>query len=205
MDANGRQPRENSRDRRRRETRESLLNAAYDLFCTLGYAGTSLDEVADRAGFTKGAIYAHFDGKEGLFLTLIERTTTSLVSQWMEPDPGRTADGQPEADGIGEWLSQAMHERRDWFLVTAEFALLAARKPALAARQLAAVDRVCDDIASWLTRIGVDATTTEISSMSRLLLAMMNGLVLHTALDETIDTAADLRLGMKLFTGIPRT
>ncbi len=45
---------------------DALLNAAFRVFATRGYHGTRLEEVADEAGLTKGAIYYHFEGKEDL-------------------------------------------------------------------------------------------------------------------------------------------
>jgi AcrR family transcriptional regulator len=50
------------------ETRARLLASALDLFEARGYHGTSVDEVVDRAGLTKGAFYHHFDSKEDLLL-----------------------------------------------------------------------------------------------------------------------------------------
>jgi AcrR family transcriptional regulator len=52
---------------RRARTTMSLRIAARDLFAGLGYEGASLDAVAFRAGFSKGAIYVHFPAKQDLF------------------------------------------------------------------------------------------------------------------------------------------
>ena len=48
-------------------TRRAVLTAARSLFGRKGYAQTSVDEIADAARVTKGAVYHHFDGKEALF------------------------------------------------------------------------------------------------------------------------------------------
>jgi AcrR family transcriptional regulator len=53
-------------------TRERLLGEAQRLFRERGYAATSLEQVAEAAGVTKGAIYGHFSSKEDLLLTAIE-------------------------------------------------------------------------------------------------------------------------------------
>ncbi|QWC83967.1 TetR/AcrR family transcriptional regulator [Nocardioidaceae bacterium] len=50
-----------------RSTREALLEAAEDLFTAEGYSGTSLDAVVAQARVTKGALYHHYSGKQGLF------------------------------------------------------------------------------------------------------------------------------------------
>ena len=50
-----------------RSTREALLDAATELFTSEGYTGTSLDVVVAEARVTKGALYHHYSGKQGLF------------------------------------------------------------------------------------------------------------------------------------------
>jgi AcrR family transcriptional regulator len=52
-------------------TRAKLLEAARDIFVTAGYRGATLDSIAARAGFTKGAVYWHFPNKQALFLALV--------------------------------------------------------------------------------------------------------------------------------------
>lgn len=53
------------------KTRESLLVAARSLFSHLGYASTTLEQVAKEAGVTRGAVYWHFGSKAELYIDLI--------------------------------------------------------------------------------------------------------------------------------------
>lgn len=53
-------------------TRERLLGEARRLFRERGYAATSLEQIAEAAGVTKGAIYGHFSSKEDLLISAIE-------------------------------------------------------------------------------------------------------------------------------------
>lgn len=53
--------------------REAILDAAQASFLELGYAATSMDALAARAGVSKATIYAHFTGKEELFAAVINR------------------------------------------------------------------------------------------------------------------------------------
>jgi AcrR family transcriptional regulator len=55
-------------------TRERVIAEARRLFRERGYAATSLEQVAEAAGVTKGAIYGHFSSKEDLLLSAIEAT-----------------------------------------------------------------------------------------------------------------------------------
>jgi AcrR family transcriptional regulator len=61
-----------SRAEQRAQTREALLDAAAKVFAQRGFHGASVDAIAEEAGYTKGAVYAHFDSKEGLFLALVD-------------------------------------------------------------------------------------------------------------------------------------
>jgi AcrR family transcriptional regulator len=58
---------------RRQETREEVLAAASRAFARNGFHGTSLDAVAEEAGFSRGAVYYNFADKEELFLELLDR------------------------------------------------------------------------------------------------------------------------------------
>src|SRR5215831_13576119 len=54
-------------------TREQVLQAALRVFRHKGYAATTLEEIAQEAGFTRGAIYSHFEGKAQLYQLLIQQ------------------------------------------------------------------------------------------------------------------------------------
>lgn len=61
------------------DTRTKILEAARRVFASNGYEGTTLDQVANDAGMTKGAVYWHFSSKSDLFLALCERSLTQLL------------------------------------------------------------------------------------------------------------------------------
>jgi AcrR family transcriptional regulator len=71
-------------------TRLALLAAARELFGERGYAATSIEEIAARAGVTKGAVYHHFGGKGDLFQDVYEQVmrevSDRVVSRFNEPD-----------------------------------------------------------------------------------------------------------------------
>ena len=72
-------------------TRAALLDAARELFGSVGFADTSLDEVVARAHVTKGALYHHLGSKEGLFAAVYEQVqrevSDRVVEQFLLPDP----------------------------------------------------------------------------------------------------------------------
>jgi AcrR family transcriptional regulator len=62
-----------TRSERKARTRAELVDAAERLFRRDGFHATSVDAIADEAGYTKGAVYSNFGGKEDLFFAVYER------------------------------------------------------------------------------------------------------------------------------------
>lgn len=67
-------------------TREQLLRSAAELFADRGYAGVSLEDIAQAAGFTKGAVYSHFGSKEQVFLAAVRRVAEQAAAD-ADPAP----------------------------------------------------------------------------------------------------------------------
>ncbi|MFH1007498.1 MAG: TetR/AcrR family transcriptional regulator [Candidatus Latescibacterota bacterium] len=63
---------ETRRAREKAMRRRELLDAAKRMFAQKGYAATTIDEIAQEADFSKGAMYGYFEGKEDLFFSLIQ-------------------------------------------------------------------------------------------------------------------------------------
>ena len=121
------------RDERRQETRLLLLQAAATLFARRGYDGVSLDAVAEEAGFTKGAVYAHFSGKQDLLAGLValhsEQRLGRLRSVLDQPRPLDQRVRQLLAPYFG-----GSEEAESWCLLFVELWLQAARDPELRPR-----------------------------------------------------------------------
>jgi AcrR family transcriptional regulator len=68
--------------RRRKDARpEEIISAALEVFADRGFAATKLEDVARRAGVTKGTIYLYFENKEALFKALIRQTIVPVIAQ----------------------------------------------------------------------------------------------------------------------------
>ena len=80
---------------RRKEARpQELLDAALELFVEKGYAATRLEDVAARAGVSKGTLYLYFDGKQALFKAVVQEGVVPLIEEgealiqsWQGPAP----------------------------------------------------------------------------------------------------------------------
>src|SRR3712207_5960000 len=76
--------RRSRREERREETRAELTAAATEVFAERGFNRASLDEIARKAGYTTGAIYHHFGGKDALFLAVFEQYAITRVGELAE-------------------------------------------------------------------------------------------------------------------------
>lgn len=77
-------------------TRLALLEAALHLFAEKGYSKTTLSDIAQRAGFTRGAVYWHFDGKPIIF--------NEVMAHYDAPLKKLLAKELDDAEGPKEWL-----------------------------------------------------------------------------------------------------
>ena len=82
---------------RTEETQAKILRAAEVIFSEQGFEKTQLEEIATRAGYTRGAIYAHYADKEDLFLALC-RTGDDPVHGDMASDGSRAGGQQAAGD-----------------------------------------------------------------------------------------------------------
>src|SRR5512133_1506997 len=61
------------------EVRKKIIEAAYNLFLSRGYAGTTMDGIAGALGVTKPALYQYFPGKEELYAAVAEHARQELT------------------------------------------------------------------------------------------------------------------------------
>jgi AcrR family transcriptional regulator len=87
--------RHDGRRRRKAERPGEILEAAFAEFSRNGYATTTLDHIAERAGVTKGTIYVYFENKEHLFISMVRELMTAkleTVNEMAERHDGATVD-----------------------------------------------------------------------------------------------------------------
>src|SRR4051812_7163619 len=109
-------------------TRTALVQAARQVFASRGFEGASLDEIAETAGYTRGAIYKHFANKEDLFFAVVETFNTDILDSFaerLEADAMTALDNQQTA---ATWM-RALAGHREMWALGLEYSLYEYRNP----------------------------------------------------------------------------
>ena len=118
---------------RREDTRQQVLAAAARVFARNGFHATSLEAVAEEAGFSRGAVYYNFSDKEELFLELLDRRCTERAQDLREvfSDGGDDVEATSrQAQLAAQQALDAMTGDAEWRALYMEFLAHAARNPA---------------------------------------------------------------------------
>jgi AcrR family transcriptional regulator len=132
-------------------TRDLLLGAAEQVFARVGYEKAQVEQIAEAAGFSKGALYAHFKSKEELFLALFEAKATSYQARLRH-----ALDGAPtreeKIDAFRSFYVDLSKEK-DWALITLEVKLFSTRHPEVKERIRQIDEHLGDSLEGTLTRL----------------------------------------------------
>ncbi len=161
-------------------SREQLLTAASRVFARRGYHGASMSEIAAEAGFSKGALYWNFAGKEELFFALLDeldKRLSVLIAASASGPAGQERTGELSRD-----LSAVLADARDVVLLFHEYSALAVRDPQVAARYAERNGRIRKEIAASAQArhelLGVPLTIPA-EHMATALIALVAGLSLQ--------------------------
>jgi AcrR family transcriptional regulator len=132
-----------SRAEKKLQTRSRLLDAAQKVFASRGFADASLDEIAEVAGLTKGAVYSNFDKKLDLLLAVLdERMNRRFMEITETVDMGRALPEQA-AQG-GQLFMDAFQEERDLYLLWLECSVHSVHDPDVR-QELVKLDHIARD------------------------------------------------------------
>jgi AcrR family transcriptional regulator len=123
---------------RRAETRDQVMAAAARVFADRGFHATSLDAIAEEAGFSRGAVYYNFADKEELFLELLDKRCAERAQDLREVFAGTDEEDvegtSRQAQIAAEHALDAMTGDPEWRALYLEFLAHAARDPAFRRR-----------------------------------------------------------------------
>jgi AcrR family transcriptional regulator len=110
-------------------TRQRLVETARTMFLRDGYAATSLEKVAEEAGFSKGAVYSNFGGKDDLCLAVLD-TIHEEVAEAVLGSLSGTDSLEEALETFDRWADARIGDP-DWSALEAEFAARSRRDPHL--------------------------------------------------------------------------
>jgi AcrR family transcriptional regulator len=117
-----------TREEKKARTRAQLIDAAATVFARRGFVAASLDEVAEEAGLTKGAVYSNFDSKEELFQAVIDERLNEPMLRLAEDLDSTGTFAERAMEGARMFVDMAQQER-DLFLLALEHNIYVARRP----------------------------------------------------------------------------
>jgi AcrR family transcriptional regulator len=169
-----------------RHAREELLTAAVHVFARRGYEQAGVDEIAAEAGYSKGALYWHFSGKEELLTALlderIDAPAREMVALLQSAPPDR--DMSVEA---ARAFARRLREQREALLLDREYWSLAIRDPALRARYITRQTDLRRALAAALQarmrHLGTPDLPMGAEQVGRIVMTIIGGL----AVDELIE------------------
>lgn len=193
-----------TRKEKQAQTRSCLLASAARVFARRGLEG-SIDEIAQEAGYTKGAFYANFKSKEELFLAMLDERFAEKLDE-IDAIAGDGLPVEEQAREAGDVFSRALRGDPEWHRLFFEFAAYAARdedfRQELVARYGALRERLAEITARRAEELGIDLPVPP-SLVAAMGCAMIDGLAIQGLLDpEAVPDEAYGALLAIFFTGL---
>jgi AcrR family transcriptional regulator len=185
---------------RSEETRAHILQAAMTLFSKNGYDASSVAEICQAAGVSKGAFYHHFASKQAVFQSLLEGWLAGL-NQQMDALLNNAPDVPAGFLQLVRLASPIFHDARGQFPMFLEFWTQSSRDPALWATAIAPyrhfLELFSNTLAKGIQQGSIRPVDPKLAAQALLALAM--GIVLQEVMDPQ-ETAGDgvAELGMRL-------
>ncbi|MEV5606737.1 TetR/AcrR family transcriptional regulator [Streptomyces sp. NPDC052225] len=177
---------------RRARTRQRLLDAALDVFAEAGFGRSTVEQVCERAGFTRGAFYSNFSSLDELFLALWEERSARMLDDVRAALAG-IDPGDPET-AVRAAVDAAPVDDA-WYRITAEFTAHALRNPGLrrvmAARESAIRDAILPVLTAALERLG--RRVTDERALGDALVAVHDGTAVQVLLQPGDDAVRERR------------
>jgi len=203
-----------TRKEKQAHTRACLMQSAAKVFARRGLQQASIDEVAEDAGFTKGAFYANFKSKEELFLAMLDERFTQRIEgiERVIAGEGSTAE---KARRAGDNFVQMLSADREWERLFFEFSAYAARdddfREELVTRYRTMRDRMAAALETHSEGQGKEATLP-FDQVALMVSVMANGFALEKPLegeavpDELYGTMLTVFFaGLEALAGAPST
>jgi AcrR family transcriptional regulator len=155
------------------------------VFARRGYHGAGVEEIAAEAGYTTGAVYSNFKGKEELFLALADRQVADRIAEIRAVAESSEAGGEPGREAAEQF--RAFVERDpEWPLLFYEFWSMGVRNARLRSELRKRRDAVREALAQTLERVAQGAgfeLRFPARDLATAIAAAVNGLAFERAAD----------------------
>jgi AcrR family transcriptional regulator len=193
-----------SRSEQTEQNRERLLAAARRIFVAKGFDAATLDQIAEEAGLSKGAVYSQFESKADVFLTLLERRISERAER--QRKLAEALRGLEDLDQLFAAVARISSAEPAWTLLVIEFRVVAARDRKLNRRYAAlhrrAIEGVADVLRIVYERSGIESPAP-LETVAAQLLALGNGVALEEAVTNTPPAAAEIQRLFRALLGAP--
>jgi AcrR family transcriptional regulator len=193
-----------TRKEKQEQTHECLMRSAARVFRRRGLDRASIDEVAEDAGYTKGAFYANFKSKEELYLAMLDRKFGERLEAL---DRALARDERPseQARHFGEDVLHEMVVDEDWRRLFLEFSAYAARdedfRAELMTRYAAIRERIVRAFEARLERLGVDSPVP-VEEVTEMACMMASGFLLEQMIHPDLDEGLHSRMLEIFYAGL---
>jgi AcrR family transcriptional regulator len=183
----GKRRRRLTRQEKREANRDLILQAARKVFGERGFHAATVEQIADEAGLSNGAIYYNFESKADLFFALMKERQDERIRHLRGAPGGRAGEGRAaDLQAEARDATRTLKESPEWRLLLFEFAAHAARHPRLA-RELREHKRafrsaLTEALRERLAQQG-SAPTLEADRLALIATALTNGLAFEEIAD----------------------
>src|SRR5258706_12994591 len=175
-----------TRERRRQQTRDTLVAAATEVFARRGFEGASLEEIAETAGFTRGAIYKNFAGKEELFFAVTDGLNEQIIEAFRAIAPTSADTDEWDISALATLWRASVAGFDDLFAIGKEYELYVLRKPRARKRAVAHRRKNKALVASFIEEVAERSGMTlrlPAPTLASIILAAADGLTYAARVD----------------------
>ncbi|WP_336669546.1 TetR/AcrR family transcriptional regulator [Tsukamurella sp. USMM236] len=176
-----------TRVEQRAQTRADLLIAARDRFLEVGYAAASLEDIADRAGYSKGAVYSNFVDKPNLCREVLQAIHDEKIGELAGVVTGE-GQLQDRIDLLADWVQRTAGDV-GWTMLELEFITVARTDP---------------DLLAMIVELRAAARSTVVEMLVDLVRGESGAEEIEPHLRSTLESAAELLLSAGIGLGIQR-
>lgn len=188
-------------------TRSRILAAARRLFVARGFTRVTIEDVAAKAGYTRGAVYSNFANKGVLFLALADERFAGQLDRGSVTLPG-TATPAQHVDALARQFAAEAAASREWLTAEIEFTAFAAADPQLSVRVMDAQRQGRTALAELLDErcraIGITPTLPP-EELAVVVASLTRGLTIEYLVDLSTDVPGLLAAALRRLLGVSPT